>query len=103
MANDWFMQNLGDPMLAINQQEQVKALVAATCAGSEHPNEMAAFIRHESEGRLHCDVKVFFSPSLSTLAKKLGAIRCRKPQAEGLSLLAGCEDSWPILFPEHRS
>ncbi|AFT66168.1 MULTISPECIES: hypothetical protein [Cycloclasticus] len=98
---NWFKKNLGDAMLAYDQLELINQhlLLAYTQAGK--PKEMAAFIRHESEGRLHCDVNIYFSPVSAHVAKELAAEPCEKPSANSLSLFAGSQDSWPILFPEH--
>jgi len=56
-------------------------------------------MRHESEGRLHCEVRVYFSPAAADVAKAVGAIACKKPASNGLSLLAGPDESWSVLFP----
>lgn len=61
----------------------------------------AVFIRHESEGRLHCELKAYLSPGAAVLAGRLGAEPCTRPALPGLSLLAGPEDSWAELFPEY--
>jgi len=61
---------------------------------------MAAFTRHESEGHLHCEVKIYFSPMSVTVAREVNARPCEKPSPTGLSLLAGSEESWLALFPE---
>ncbi|WKZ38240.1 MAG: GNAT family N-acetyltransferase [Anaerolineales bacterium] len=57
------------------------------------------FTRHESEGRLHCEVIAYFSPSASGLAEIFEAKPCQRPSRSGLGLLAGNEDSWPLLYP----
>ncbi len=95
----WCSINLGDAMLAtptINGIED-RFLSAYTEAGC--PRDMALFIRHESEGRLHCQVKLFFSPAASSVASEVGAEACETPCAESLGLLIGAEDSWGRLFP----
>lgn len=86
-------------MLAGESLEHFKMLFQSEYASANKPREMALFIRHESEGRLHCEVKVYFSPATITIAKTVGAIVCKKPSPLGLGLLAGSEESWSVLFP----
>lgn len=61
---------------------------------------MAVFTRPESEGRLHCEVMAYFSPTAWEIAIAFDAIPCEKPARAGLGLLAGDERAWPMLFPE---
>ena len=56
---DWFSKNLGDAMLAYELLHQFEELFSAAHASAGKPGDMAAFVRHESEGRLHCEVKVY--------------------------------------------
>lgn len=65
------------------------------------PYDMAVFTRNSSEGGLHCEVKVYFSPALASMAKAFGALPCTRPTSGGLSLLVGSEASWPVLFSAH--
>ena len=96
----WFTINLGDAMLAEEPLSRIKELFLAEYVQSNSPKEMAVFIRHESEGRLHCEVKVYFSPASALVAKAVDAVACNKPSPADLGLLAGSEDSWSILFPK---
>jgi hypothetical protein len=98
---NWFLKNLGDAMLAGNQQDRIKQLLLSAYSAADSPREMAAFIRYESEGRLHCEVKIFFSPMSIAVAKEVNAEPCEKPSPDGLSMLAGSQDSWMVLFPEY--
>ncbi len=88
-------------MLACDQQDRIKQLLLLAYAHAGRPKEMAAFIRHESEGRLHCEVKIYFSPMFVNVAREIDAEPCEKPSADGLSMFAGSQDSWQVLFPEH--
>ncbi len=97
--NCWFASNLGDAMLAGESLEHIKELFLAEYETGNSSKEQALFIRHESEGRLHCEVKVYFSPGTAIVAKAVKAIPCNKPSPDGLSLLAGSEESWSVLFP----
>ena len=97
---NWFLKNLGDAMLAQDGLDQIEALFQSTYTEAGRPNDMALFIRHESEGRLHCDVLVYFSPAASAVARAVDAKRSARPSRDGLSLFAGSEMSWPMLFPK---
>lgn len=98
--NTWFMSNLGDAMLADESLDRIKALFLSECDKANSRQKMAVFYRHESEGRLHCEVKVYFSPATVNVAEAVDAIPCNKPSSDGLGLLAGSEESWSVLFPE---
>jgi hypothetical protein len=56
----------------------------------DNPKGMVAFMRHESEGHLYCEVKIYFSP----MSVAINA----KPSPEDLSVLAGCQYSWRVLL-----
>ena len=64
---------------------------------------MAVFTRNESEGRLHCEVIAYFSPSAAEVAKAFDAEPCEKPSRGELGLLAGDKQAWSVLFPESES
>ncbi len=92
----WMRCNLGDATLAAEKLELVKALVGAE-PSAEAGAVAAAFFRHESEGRLHCEVWVYFTPGAAAVARTVGAGPCPPPAADGLSLLAGAPEAWTIL------
>ena len=54
--HSWYSKNLGDGILAQEPLRHIEQrfLSAYTDAGT--PEDMALFIRHDSEGRLHCEV-----------------------------------------------
>jgi len=97
----WFTRNLGDAMLAGEALDHVKACFLSEYGKADQPKEMAVFVRHESEGRLHCEVKLYFSPAAAAVAKAVGAVPCGKPSSDGLDLLAGSELSRSMLFSGH--
>lgn len=101
MMSAWFTKNLGDAMLASEALAQLEALFQATYGESGNSGKTAIFIRHESEGRLHCEVRAYFSPDAAVVAKAVDADPCARPSQGGLSLLVGAEDAWQALFPEH--
>jgi hypothetical protein len=102
MTSAWFTKNLGDAMLAGDALAQLEALFLSTYGESVHSDRIGVFIRHESEGHLHCEVKAYFSPDTVNLAKTLDADPCTRPSRDGLSLLAGSEAAWKTHFPEPR-
>ena len=97
MKHSWFTYNLGDAMLAGESLDEIRALFLSHCI--RPGGDMAVFVRHESEGRLHCEVHVYFSPATIELAKAFGAVACTKPSPLDLGLLAGPETAWKALFP----
>jgi len=99
--NQWYCLNLGDAQLADAQLDQLKARFDAQWRSAGAPQEMALFIRHEAEGRLHCEVKTYFSPAAAALAQAVGALPCRQPGVESLGLLAGSDGCWAQLFSRH--
>ena len=96
----WFYKHLGDAMMAFEPLGQIEALYQSAYRGAARPKDVAVFVRHDSEGHLHCRVEVYFSPASALLAKEVGADPCEKPSINGLGLLIGSEDSWSVLFPE---
>ncbi len=96
----WFLKNLGDGMLASGPLRTLETFLLSAYADAGNPREAAAFYRHESDGGLHCNLKVYFSPASVEMAREVDAGPCGKPAPDGLSLLAGHEDSWSMLFPE---
>lgn len=97
--HNWFEKNLGDAMLADESMEHVKTLFLAEYAQAHHPADMAVFFRHESEGRLHCEAKIYFSPASAAVAEAVGAVPCAMPASDGLGLLAGSAESWTTCDP----
>jgi hypothetical protein len=96
----WFSTSLGDPLLAGEPLSRLEALFRAARAQAGDPPEMALFVRQESEGRLHCEVRAYFSPAAATVARAVRADACARPSPEGLTLLAGTPESWQALFPD---
>ncbi len=99
---NWFSKNLGDPMLAFDAIEYLERRFSENYANTANPKDLAVFIRHESEGRLHCEVIVYFSPAAVDIAQKQNAKPCQTPSPNGLSLLAGAEEACQTLFPNHQ-
>jgi len=97
--NVWFTKNLGDAMLAGDLLDQIQDAYRQAYEKSGGSGEMAVFIRHESEGRLHCEIRAYFSPASVNVASAVDAEPCARPAPDGLSLLVGPEESWKKLFP----
>ena len=96
----WHSIGLGDGMLAAEPSEEIQTLFAQVFSKNGMPPEMAVFTRHESEGRLHCEVVAYFSPAASEVAQAFDAEPCQKPVRAGLGLLAGDDRAWSSLFGE---
>jgi hypothetical protein len=96
--SSWFTKNLGDAMFAEDALHRIKATFLAEYEKEKQPKEMAIFIRHESEGRLHCEVKLYFSPASVAVATAVNASICARPSSDDLGLFAGSEDAWSALF-----
>ncbi len=94
----WFAKNLGDAMLAWDSLDRIETLYAALYGGANGRRDTAVFIRHESAGRLHCEVMAYFSPEAFLLAAALDATPCGRPSKDGLSLYVGDGDVWQTLF-----
>lgn len=88
-------------MWADEAVENVKELFQAEFDSKGQPEEMALFVRHESDGRLHCQLMLYLPPNLKGLAGQIEAISCPVPLADDLSLLVGSESAWSIFFPSN--
>jgi hypothetical protein len=95
----WFKKNLGDAMLAWEHLDHIEDLYRSIYAKVNRGRKVAVFYRHESEGRLHCEVFAYFSPAAVELARAVAARPCEQPSQDSLSLLVGSEDCWAVLFP----
>lgn len=100
MTQTWYSLPLGDGMMADEPSEEIRIAFQAAFKSAGKPADMAVFKRHESEGRLHCEVIAYFSPSASGVAQLFDAEACQRPARSGLGLLAGDEASWSVLFPD---
>jgi len=98
--NHWYAMNLGDGMMAWEPLETIRRRFEETYPKAGRGDDTAVFSRHASEGRLHCEVIVYFSPAAQALARALGAEVAPMPAPDGLDLLVGAEASWSVLFPQ---
>ena len=96
----WYSKELGDAIMASMPSDEIEQVFQSLFVAAGKPLSMAVFTRQESEGRLHCEVKAYFSPAAVDVAKAFGAQPCEKPAWSGLALLAGDTLSWSVLFPE---
>ncbi len=99
MKDNWYTCNLGDAMLAAELLEEIRSSFLSGSNRSGVAGDRAIFVRHESEGRLHCEVKVYFSPAAVAVAETFAATACAKPSVQDLGLLAGSDTAWEALFP----
>ena len=94
----WYAKNFGDGLLAWEPLNRLEERFGVEYAQAGSPSDMAVFVRHQSEGRLHCEVMTYFSPAAMALAREFGAAPCAKPSPANLSLLAGSDEAWSALF-----
>lgn len=87
----WFRKNLGDATLASAELDRISALFTQYYAHTAAPP--ALFTRHESAGRLHCQLILYCSPTSHALAADIQARPCRTPQLQDLSLVCGTLDT----------
>lgn len=85
----WFRLSLGAADLAVPALDEVRRAVDTQWRAAGCPPDLAAFSRHESEGRLHCELIVYFSPAAAAVAQALGARPGSRPGPHGLAHLAG--------------
>ena len=102
LMGTWFRKPLGDAMLAFEPLGRIEAAFGALRAAGGVPVDTAVFTRHDSEGRLHCQVTAYFSPAAAGVAQVLAAEPCAQPSRRGLDLLVGDPRCWPVLFPEDQ-
>jgi hypothetical protein len=50
----WFAKTFGDAILAWDSLDRIETLYTSLYEGGENLQDVAVFIRLESEGRLHC-------------------------------------------------
>lgn len=96
----WHTCALGDGQMAPGPAAEIVALFSPVFEAAGRPADMAVFTRHESEGRLHCEVIAYFSPAAARVATAIGAEPCERPAPGELGLLAGDARCWSVLFPE---
>lgn len=96
----WYSKPLGDGMMAVMPSAEIEKIFQPLFESAGKPVDMAVFTRHESEGRLHCEVIAYFSPAAAEVAKAFDAEPCEKPSRGELGLLAGDKQAWSVLFPE---
>jgi len=96
----WYSKELGDGIMADMPAEEIRQAFQRSTQTEGAPPKMAVFTRLESEGRLHCERIVYFSPAAREIALAFDAQPCGRPARAGLGLLAGTQESWAALFPE---
>jgi hypothetical protein len=96
----WYSKELGDGIMASTPSDEIEKEFLRLFTAMGKPLNMAVFTRLESEGRLHCEMTVYFSPAARDVALAFDAEPCEKPTRAGLGLLAGDKLSWSNLFPE---
>ena len=97
--NTWYTKGLGDGITAATPSEEIRDAFLRSFQAADKPLGMAIFTRLESEGRLHCELIAYFSPSAGEVADAFDALPCAQPVRSGLDLLAGDPRCWSLLFP----
>lgn len=84
----WYRLLLGDGLLATTPLNDIEDAFLQLYPGGDAPMGAAVFSEHRLEG-LHCQVTVYFSPTLSSFARRFGAQPCLQPVNTDLELLHG--------------
>lgn len=85
----WYRLELGDGLLSAEALDRLRYDFEAWWDGEERPENASAWVRHESEGRLHCETVVYLSPGASGFAARVHAEACPRPGGSGLGRVAG--------------
>ncbi len=96
--DSWYALELGEATMAMEELDVLQSQFLARYEAKDRPVEMAMFVRHVSEGRLHCEVIAYFSPMAGDFAMSVGARICGRPARMGLGLFAGGQGAWDVLF-----
>jgi len=99
----WLSKSLGDALMAGELLGHIQEAFQAEYERAGRPADMAVFVRYESEGRLHCEARAYFSPAAARVARAVDAAPCNRPVRVGLDLLAGAPESWRALFPDREA
>ncbi|OZG73178.1 hypothetical protein BTA51_11860 [Hahella sp. CCB-MM4] len=83
----WYRKNLGDALLADVALSEIQTKACDMLQQTQSQEEAPVYYRHESEGRLHCELIVYFSPAAEQLARAFEAIPCSPPSLSGMSRL----------------
>lgn len=81
----WFYKNLGDASLATESLHAIRQLFIQHSHSPDRPRRL--YLRHVSEGRLHCELFLYFSPEATELALLLKAMPCPEPDESELDLM----------------
>ncbi|MCC5859648.1 MAG: hypothetical protein JJT90_15930 [Ectothiorhodospiraceae bacterium] len=86
--------------MAHAEMDRIERRFRAQYVAAGRPGDMAVFIRHVSEGQLHCDVILYFPPAAAELAAWAHADPCPPPARPGLGMMVGSDAAWDLLFSE---
>lgn len=85
----WHVMNLGDAMVAASDLAELQQRFDRIHRRHGRPSDMALYVQHVSDGRLHCEVLVYFTPAALPVAQELGAEPCAPPTMDNLGLPSG--------------
>jgi hypothetical protein len=71
-------------MLAGEDLARIETQFKAAYLKAGKPKDMTLYIRHECEGRLHCEVVIYLSPASIDFAREIDAINCARPYLRNL-------------------
>lgn len=94
----WSSRGLGDAQTAFLDCRDIAETGEEFFNAAGRPPAMAVFACNDAEGRLHCEVTVYFSPAAHALGKRYEARTCERPEPAGLDLLAGDPACWDVLW-----
>lgn len=84
----WYAINLGDPLWAETRLTEIKRHYAELFPPDSGLPAPDIYWRHESEGRVQCELVLYLSPASEDLARLIGAKSCPAPEGNDLSLLS---------------
>ena len=89
IENGWYYDFDREEPFTPEDLGQIESLFSAAYERAGRPKDMVLYLRHESEGRLHCEAIVYLSPAAADVAREIGADSCARPTSNGLGLLVG--------------
>ena len=99
-APGWRRLDLGDATLADAAFARAAAAFAAFWERAGRPAGTGLFVRHESDGGLHCRLRLYYPPAAAGAAEEAGAEPCPRPEPGDLGIASGSPRAGDLLFPE---
>lgn len=96
--SQWYAKDLGDGMMAYLPLGQLEAQFQPRFEAAGCPDDMALFKQHVLGSGLYCEVTAYLPPACAAVARACDATPCPAPQADDLTLVAGNNSCWQVLF-----